>query len=254
MSDIISGLNIKNISEYNNSNLYSKYDIVDFQLVTGISVYPSYTGFSVTGLSSWFNNDKLENFYLDANYFITGWKNLVPYSGFLSGSGGFINFNESYYTLGLNQFLSGTGFASNKKTIFAAVELNTEVIGKAQEIFRFGTTDDNGVLKVSGSNTVDTSKIFIDTNKFSAVSPIYNELSIFTIVQDASTLNVRHNGIDIGTVNSYVSQWNDDVFRIGPNINTNKDSYLGIKYYEIANFTGVLNSTQLSYYEKYLFE
>ena len=30
--------------------------------------------------------------------------------------------------------------------------------------------------------------------------------------------------------------------------------YGGIKYHEIINFTGVLNNTQLSYYEKYLFE
>jgi hypothetical protein len=96
MSDIISGLNIKNISEYNGSNSYSQYDIVDYQLVTGISVYPSYTGFSVSGLSSWFNNDQLENFYLDANYLVTGWKNLVPLSGYITGSGGFVDFNQSY--------------------------------------------------------------------------------------------------------------------------------------------------------------
>ena len=254
MSDIISGLNIKNISEYNSSNSYSQYDIVDYQLVTGISVYPSYTGFSVSGLSSWFNNDQLENFYLDANYLVTGWKNLVPLSGYITGSGGFVDFNQSYFKLGVDQFLSGVGFASPKKTIFAAVQLDSEVVGKAQEIFRFGTTEDYGVLKVSGSNTIDSSKVFIDTNKFSAVSPIYNELNIFTIVQDTSTLNVRHNGIDIGTVNSYNSQWSEDVFRIGSNVNTNKGSYLGIKYHEIANFTGVLNNTQLSYYEKYLFE
>ncbi len=48
MSYLISGLNIKNISEYNSSSLYSLYDIVDYQLNTGISVMPNYTGFGIT--------------------------------------------------------------------------------------------------------------------------------------------------------------------------------------------------------------
>ena len=60
MSSIISGLNIKNISEYNTGLSYNKFDIIDYQLITGISVYPSYTGFGNTGLCSWFNNDNLD--------------------------------------------------------------------------------------------------------------------------------------------------------------------------------------------------
>lgn len=256
MSYLISGLNIKNIFEYDSSSSYSKYDIVDYQLNTGISVYPSYTGFLVTGLSSWFNNDKLENFYLDANYYVTGWKNLVPFSGSLAGSGGFVDFNKNYFILKQNEFLSGTGFASPNKTIFIATELNSEVLKNAQEIFRFGSTENNGVLKVSGSNSLNSAKVIIDSNQFNAVSPIYNELNIFTITQNSSssTLTIRHNGINMGSINPYNSEWNSDIFRIGSNVNTNKESYLGIKYYEIVNFTGVLTNTELTYYEKYLFE
>ena len=50
MSYLLSGLNIKNISEYNSSDAYNKYDVIDFQLHSQKSAYPNYTGFGETGL------------------------------------------------------------------------------------------------------------------------------------------------------------------------------------------------------------
>ena len=81
MSSIISGLNIKNIFEYDPLLSYDKFDIIDYQLITGISVYPDYTGFGNTGLCGWFNNDYLEDFITDGNFNITGWTNKVTNSG-----------------------------------------------------------------------------------------------------------------------------------------------------------------------------
>ena len=65
MSYLLSGLNIKNISEYNSSDAYNKYDVIDFQLHSQKSAYPNYTGFGETGLLFWFNNEYLNSFNLD---------------------------------------------------------------------------------------------------------------------------------------------------------------------------------------------
>ena len=92
MSSIISGLNIKNIYEYDSTKSYSQYDIIDFQLVPGLSVYPSYTGFGNTGLTTWFNNDYLDSFDTNSTFDVSGWLNLVEksrwvkFGGNMSGS------------------------------------------------------------------------------------------------------------------------------------------------------------------------
>src|SRR6056300_301638 len=75
MSYLLSGLNIQNISEYDYTQSYNKYDIIDFQLNSEKSIYPSYTGLGGTGLLFWFNNEYIESFNLDLNNNIISWKN-----------------------------------------------------------------------------------------------------------------------------------------------------------------------------------
>ena len=111
MSSLISGLNIKNIFEYDPLLSYNKFDIIDYQLITGISVYPNYTGFGNTGLCSWFNNDYLEDFATDGNFNITGWINKVTNSGDLlqfsldENVRPDVKFNDPYITLKNLEFL-----------------------------------------------------------------------------------------------------------------------------------------------------
>ena len=48
---------------------YEKYDIVDYQLNTNFSAYPSYTGLGgETGLNYWFNNEFLEELLTHTKY------------------------------------------------------------------------------------------------------------------------------------------------------------------------------------------
>lgn len=258
MSSIISGLNIKNISEYNTGLSYNKFDIIDYQFITGISVYPSYTGFGNTGLCSWFNNDNLEDFATDGNFNVTGWINKVINSGGLSQLSldddikPNVAFNEPYITLRNLEFLSGTGFEHTKRTIFLAVnasEPNKPETDK-QKIIKFGPLDSpNGSLQILGKNSYFDAKLILDNVQFDAASPIYNETNIFTLIQDdSSTLKIRQNGLQIGQI-APNAQWNSSYFEIGNNPNNN-----GIKYYDLFYFSGILSETEIDYYEKYLFE
>jgi phage-related protein len=258
MSSIISGLNIKNISEYNTGLSYNKFDIIDYQFITGISVYPSYTGFGNTGLCSWFNNDNLEDFATDGNFNVTGWINKVINSGGLSQLSLEDNikpnvaFNEPYITLRNLEFLSGTGFEHTKRTIFLAVnasEPNKPETDK-QKIIKFGPLDSpNGSLQILGKNSYFDAKLILDNVQFDAASPIYNETNIFTLIQDdSSTLKIRQNGLQIGQIVPN-AQWDSSYFEIGNNPKNN-----GIKYYDLFYFSGILSETQIDYYEKYLFE
>lgn len=256
MSYIISGLNIQNISEYNSGSSYVKYDIVDFELNTGISLYPSYTGLGNSGLYLWVNNDVLTDFQLDSNFRVSGWINKVDYSGNLvtystnTYDKTFVDFNENYIRLKPNQFLSGSGYNKSTRTVFVAVEVESFQQNISQEIFRFGDSGSYGFLQVSGLDSYGSSKVYVDNSGFNAVSNIYGDLNIFTLTQEASDLKVRQNGIDIGTVSSYNSAWTGSNFRIGPVT----DSSNGIKYYEIVQFTGNVSSSDIEKYEKYLFE
>jgi phage-related protein len=258
MSSLISGLNIKNIFEYNPLLSYDKFDIIDYQLITGISVYPNYTGFGNTGLCSWFNNDYLEDFVTDGNFNITGWLNKVTNSGALlqfsldDNVRPNVQFNESYITLKNLEFLSGTGFENTKRTIFLAVnasEPNKPETDK-QKIIKFGPLDSpNGSLQILGKNSYLDAKLILDNTQFNAASPIYNENNIFTLIQDSSsTLKVRQNGLEIGQITPN-AQWNSSYFEIGNNPNNN-----GINYYDLFYFSGILSETEIDYYEKYLFE
>lgn len=260
MSSIISGLNIKNISEYDGNSSYSKYSIVDYKLVTGISVYPSYTGFGMTGLTSWFNNDDLKSFNVDTEFNVTGWLNLVPLSGnLIQGSSNeslrpFVNFNEYYLDLTGAQLMSGTGFASNSRTFIAMVEVGDRVNPThRQKIFQFCNVsgDPYGLFQVSGANTSGNAKIILDNQQFNANGSIYDTKNIFTIVQDnsSSSIKVRQNGFEVGTYSSYNTSWNSGTLILGDNILTT-----GLKYYELIHFSGALSETEIDYYEKYLYE
>ena len=258
MSSIISGLNIKNISEYNSALSYNKFDIIDYQFVPGISVYPSYTGFGNTGLCSWFNNDNLEDFATDGSFNVSGWINKVINSGDLSQISlddnikPDVTFNEPYITLKNLEFLSGTGFEHTKRTIFLAVnasEPNKPETDK-QKIIKFGPLDSpNGSLQILGKNSYFNAKLILDNTQFDAASPIYNETNIFTLIQnDSSTLKIRQNGLEIGQIVPN-AQWNSSYFEIGNNPGNN-----GINYYDLFYFSGILSETEIKYYEKYLFE
>ena len=259
MSSIISGLNIKNIFEYNPLLSYDKFDIIDYQLITGISVYPDYTGFGNTGLCSWFNNDYLEDFITDGNFNITGWTNKVTNSGNLlqfsldDNVRPNVVFNEPYITLKNLEFLSGTGFEHTKRTIFIAANASSpnKPNTDKQKIIKFGPLDSpNGSLQVAGTNGNLQARLILDSTSFFAVSPIYDETNIFTLIQDGGTsLKVRQNGLEVGQINSPNAQWNSSYFEIGNNPGNN-----GINYYDLFYFSGILSETQIDYYEKYLFE
>jgi phage-related protein len=257
MSSIISGLNIKNIYEYDSTLSYNKFDVVDYELVTGISVYPSYTGLGNSGLIAWFNNDYLEDFNTDGSFNITGWKNKVVGSGDLIQLSSDANvrpdiqFDQNYITLKDLEFLSGTGFDYTNRTFFLAVDVIEPEKKVEQKIIKFGTDVSLGSLKINGNNTESSASVLLDADSFYAVSPIYNHKNIFTIIQNstASTLTIRQNGFNIGQAASYDSQWNSNYFELG---NNPKNS--GIKYYDLFYFSGILSETEIDYYEKYFFE
>jgi len=258
MSAVISGLNIKNIFEYNSGLSYSKYDVIDFQLHTGYSLYPNYTGFGQTGLTTWFNNDSLEYFQTDGGFNVTGWTNLVTDSGKLIQTNDnvnlrpFVNFNEYYVDINGPESISGTGFASNSRTIFVIVEAGGITYPQqTQKLLKFGTSNTYGFIKLSGSNTLDNAKVFIDDQSNNAISSIYNSKNIFTIIQNNadSSLKLRQNGIQIGNYASYNSAWSNSTLTLGDN-NDNES----LKYYELIHFSGVLPETDIVKYEKYLYE
>jgi len=257
MSYLISGLNIKNISEYDSAFLYYPYNIVDYQLNTGFSVMPNYTGFGITGLTTWFSNDSLNNFLTDTSFRVTGWLNNVSGSGnlFTTNSDvndrGSINFNESYITLSDSQVLSGSGFNSNSRVLLLAFEVLTPENIKAQTICKFGTGDNYGFLKVNGKDELFSAKFILDNQEFNAISSIYDDKNIVTLIQDpsAATIKIRQNGYELGTYSSFNDYWKSGELTLGSNPNN-----LGIRYHEIIHFTGSLNSSQIDQYEKYLFE
>ena len=257
MSYLISGLNIKNISEYNSSSLYSLYDIVDYQLNTGISVMPNYTGFGITGLTTWFSNDSLNNFLTDTSFRVTGWLNNVSGSGNLFtetsdvNSRGNIDFDQSYITLSDSQVLSGSGFNSNSRILLLAFEVLTPSNIVEQTICKFGTGDNYGFLKVNGKDELFSAKFILDNQQFNAVSSVYDDKNIITLIQDssASTIKIRQNGYELGTYSSFNDYWKSGELTLGSNPNN-----LGIRYHEIIHFTGSLNTSQIDQYEKYLFE
>lgn len=261
MSDLISGLNIQNIFEYDSSQSYEKYDVVDYELNSGFSIYPTYTGFGGTGLSFWFSNDLLESFKINANNQITGWINNVKIDGDLTCSdieengAPIIDLNENYTKLIASQIMSGSGYNYNNRTLFLAVNPLSYIRNQRQNIIGFGTGDSTRYLSVSGENENNYLKILLDNNEYGGVSKTYNNINIFTLVQDDSNIRLRHNGIDIGTYSSYNNYWKSGEMYLNknPHIAESTD-FKGINYHELFHFTGVLQDSAISGYEKYLFE
>ena len=62
-------------------------------------------------------------------------------------------------------------------------------------------------------------------------------------------IEVRQNGVYLGNYSNFYSGWMSGFMEIGRNDNPN-----GIKYYDMFAFDGVLNSSEIQNYEKYLFE
>jgi len=279
MSYLLSGLNIKNISEYNSSDAYNKYDVIDFQLHSQKSAYPNYTGFGETGLLFWFNNEYLNSFNLDLDNYITGWLNKETsdespddmYANLLQLSEDkslrpFVYFDDNYIELFGDQFLSGSGFDCIERTTFVCFDASVITdTNPEQNIFRFDredgwaeskfSTGPSGFLKVKGSNTQGQAKIMVDEQEFDASSPIYNALNIITLVQSSGNLStgpsitVRQNGNQLGTYEHYYSGWTSGFLKLGDTNNPN-----GVKYYDIFSFSGVLNESEIKSYEKYLYE
>jgi phage-related protein len=265
MSYLISGLNVKNVFEYDPLEAYSRYDIVDFQLTTGAARMPNFTGLGQTGLTSWFNNDSLSDFLIDSNFYVTGWLNKVSGSGNLLNTTSttnaelikpYVNFNDTYLQFQDAQTLTGTGFASPTRTVFFAIEILEEEQNAAQTIFQFGAGPvGSGTVRLSGSNVQEptpglTGSIFyIDNTQCSAVSTSYGQNTFLTIVQDTGSLTLRQNGFDIGTITPYSSYWKSGEFKLAQNTSSQ-----GINFHEIIHFTGVLPESEIDYYEKYLFE
>jgi len=280
MSYILSGLNIQNIAEYDYSQSYNKYDIIDFQLNTEKSIYPSYTGLGQTGLLFWFNNEYIDSFNLGLDNNVTGWKNKVAqsenednqYANLLQLSDDeslrpFVNFNDNYIELFDDQFLSGSGFDCVERTTFICFNAsNNSDNNSVQNIIRFDREDGwaynnfgsgpSGFLRVSGEDAVGQSKIIVDETEFNAVCPVYDAPNIITLVQKSGIsgssgpiITVRQNGHQLGDYEDYYSGWKSGFIKLG---NTNNSN--GVKYYDIFSFSGVLGESDLDSYEKYLFE
>jgi len=268
MSYLISGLNIKNIFEYNSAQTYQKYDIIDYQLNSGISVYPDYTGLGVTGLSYWFNNDYIKDFEVDGDNNISGWlnkqgdKNLTQIEN--EPQRPYIDFDVNYIDFRGEKNLTGTGFALDQKTIFLCLNSSKPAADDVpQNILQISNPDDIndfGYLRLSGQNFRGSSKICIDDVKLNSVSPIYDATNILTLIQTTGIrlfstgpyvdIEVRQNGYSIGNFYDVNSGWLSGFLKIGENQNESE----GFRLHELFCFSGALNSTQIDYYEKYLFE
>ena len=279
MSYLLSGINIKNISEYDSSLSYSKYDVVDYQLTPGKSVYPSYGDLN-DDLYFWFNNEKLSDFELDPDDNVTGWSNKTKnkrrklYQDSTDENyKPYVDFSADHLKLNDKEFLTGEGFEASNRTLFICFKTYafTENFLE-QEILSFDKKDDItvnsdgtvtssqdvGSLKLKGSfsPTVDNLKIILDDTELSAKHLIYDTQNIVTLVQSydsntqAKNLKVRHNGYEIGDLNTFNDGWLNGFLKIGDNPGFQE----GVDYYDVFAFTQVLNETQIDYYEKYLFE
>lgn len=263
MSAIISGFNVGGITEYDYTNTYSEYDIVDFQLTNGASYYPNYIGFGQAEPTFWYNNDKLEDFYLDSDGFITGWVNKTVGSGNLvntfvpTTTKSEIDFSKNYVSFFKNQMLSGSGFEATGRTTFLAYNVREVELNRAQTIIKFGTGNvGTGTFRISGANNQHPggsgpsgSFFWVDNEPFQAISTAYGATNIVTLVQGASAIKVRQNGVEIGTLASYNNFWKSGEIQVGGN-----DKTEGIDIYEMVHFTGEMVNSDVEHYEKYLFE
>jgi len=265
MSYIISGLNIQNIYEYDPYQSYEQYDVVDYQLITGASRYPSYTGLGNTGLVFWFNNDLYDDFETDGSENVIRWKNKVDLSDDLTQNTDdvtnrpFIDYDYNYLNLVGKQFLSGSNFALTGKTLFLCFSATQHPKNEPQNLLQFYTYSEtvenpSGYLKISGSDYFGGAKFFIDDASANARFPIYDKPNILTILQvegvSGPLISLRQNGISIINSDTSYTGWKSSSFKIGDN----DDYNLGIKYYDLFCFSGIMGEADLNHYEKYLFE
>jgi phage-related protein len=263
MSYLLSGLNIQNIAEYDDTQSYEKYDVVDYQLNTGVSVYPSYTGFANNILSFWFDNDLFEDFEIDSSSNVTGWKNKAGVN-FLTQQdltkSPYIDFNYNFLNLVDDQSLTGDMGTGQKKTIFICFNAPADASYDSIKILQIGSgvNDPSGILMVSGQDLFGSSKIYVDDAWHSPASPIYDTPNIITLVSDLNIgdasgpyIRVRQNGREIGSFYDVYSGWFSGILTLG---NNDPESSKAVKYHDIFAFNTGLDEASLGYYEKYLFE
>lgn len=267
MSYLISGLNIKNIFEYDSAESYEKYDVVDYQLNAGISSYPSYTGLVAdTALEFWFYNDFYKDFKTDQNENVTGWLNKALLKNDLIQDSEdllkrpYIDYDYNYLNFIGGETLTGEISALDYKTIFICFNSppanNYDYINILQISDVNNVSSESGFLKISGSDTYGSGKIFIDNINRNAPSPLYNTPNIITLIQTTGSsgpyvdIEVRQNGYSLGEYNDVYSGWASGFLGIGNNADNSKS----VKYYDIFCFSGTMSNEELGYYEKYLFE
>tara|TARA_B100001939_G_scaffold348179_1_gene373489 strand:+ start:7321 stop:9243 length:1923 start_codon:yes stop_codon:yes gene_type:complete len=270
MSSTISGVNIKNIYEYDSNSSYEKYDVVDYQLTVGPSFYPSYTGLGQTGLHFWFNNEFQKDFLVDSRARLTGWASRGSGEVFLTQDGDdndlypLLDFNANYTSLNNEQLLTGKGLSFESRTMFVCFEAypHSDGLFSEQNIFAWGDSDygnyaSSGTLSIGGQdNSPDNTtyaRIYLDSVGYIPVCPIYNEPNIITIVQSynggSKNLKLRQNGYEIADINTFNDGWMEELLLLGDTKTSN-----GVKYYDVFSFTGVLSESEIDKYEKYLFE
>lgn len=281
MSYILTGLNFTGIKEYNSSNSYEKFDIVDYQLNDSTSLYPSYQGEGAasTDLSFWFNNDYINDFEVDVSSNVTSWNNRGSLKQNTDTSNDLfsislfqgdpdkrpvINLDANFSILQGNQFLSGTIEQSNDRTFFLCFEVLpfSQDSFDEQSIFSISDTEDFSSnvesIKVKGDDRSgpSASALFVvNGSDYGAKAILYDNPTILTITQsyDSDTqvksMVVRQNGLEVANLNSFGDGWLGEFLKIADNPNNQ-----GIKYYDFFCFPEVLSDSKIQSYEKYLYE
>lgn len=272
MSYLISGLNIQNISDYDSTQSYNKYDVVDFQLSTAVASYPEK---GVDGIRFWFNNEALSDFSLNQDYDVISWANKVATDSYLRQTSEddeekpYVDFNADYLELSNKENLFGNTFEVgeniNSRTIFICFDAApySYTTFDNQTLMHFDTSNSfsssYGKLEIGGNDSFSDAsfntdgKIYIDGVGYEAYSKIYNTQNIICITLSKSgatkNLKLRHNGKQIADLNTFNDNWFNSYLKIGGN-----NGNIGIKYYDIIGFDGILTEALIQSYEKYLFE
>lgn len=285
MSSLISGLNIKNIYEYNSEQSYEAYDIVDYQLNDSISFSPENYNSQSQVADFWFQNRFLSDFKLDTQNNVSGWFSSSFGSSSASDNsdrvgGGllvqndiekrpYIGFDVDYLEFIGNQSLTGEEFFADqnykRRTTFLCFDASASSDSyESQTILRFDKENDHsntvyssselGRLKIKGQNNSQSAKFVIDGQEISAQFPIYDFLNIVTLVQyeddNTSYINIRQNGKQIGSKQNFYKGWESGFLAIGSeNLETKS-----IKYYELLSLTGIVSDETIQSIEKYLYE
>lgn len=282
MSYLLSGLNFTGIGEYDSTQEYQKYDIVDYQLNDSRSLFPGYAGLGGgSGLAFWFNNDYIKDFTTDASDNIKQWEfrgAKGSYSDSNEEGGQFkclkqndetkrplIDLNADFTVLQGNDFLSGDLGQYDNRTFFVCFEALpfSENTFEEQNIFSVSDTEDFslniGSIKIKGDDqyiSPSASAFFVvDGSDYNAKTILYNTPVILSITQayDSSTqaksMVIRQNGLQIASISSFNDGWLGRYLKLGDNPNNQ-----GIKFYDFFCYDVVLPEETIESYEKYLFE